>query len=404
MTAQQPDRGEADGQPEAGHAVEKPVADDTDEPSLMSITQIEKILWLVALALLAVGCFLVLQPFLSAILSAIVICFATWPAYAWLLSHVRSAALASVVMTLVITGIFLLPFLLIGRSLANDVAVVAATMNQLLAEGAPPPPDWIREIPMVGTSLHDYWVGAQSDSATVAADLRPHVNRATNWLLAAGVGLGQGLLEVTLSLIIAFFLYCDGRALGRHLSRTTERFIGPRAKSLIDLAGDTTRGVIYGILGTALAQGTLAALGFFVAGVPGALFLGFLTFILSFVPMGPPLVWLPAGIWLLAKGEYGWGAALLVYGVSVISLVDNFLKPYFISREGKLPFLLVFLGVLGGLLAFGFIGIFIGPVLLAIGFSLAKEWSTGKAEPEAPAAQCDQASQRPHRPERHKPG
>jgi predicted PurR-regulated permease PerM len=159
-------------------------------------------------------------------------------------------------------------------------------MNQLLTVGPPAPPDWILDLPMVGAPLHDYWIGAQNDSATVAADLRPHVTRATNWLVAAGVSLGQGLLEVALSLIIAFFVYCDGRALGRHLSRTTERFIGPRAKSLIDLAGDTTRGVIYGILGTALAQGALAALGFFVAGVPGALFLGLLTFILSFVPMG----------------------------------------------------------------------------------------------------------------------
>jgi predicted PurR-regulated permease PerM len=361
---------------------------DTEEPAadVATITHIEKTLWLVALALLVIGCFLVLQPFLSAILSAIVLCFATWPAYAWLLSHVRSTAIASVAMTMLITGIVLLPFLLIGHSLANDIATVAATMNRLLAEGPPAPPDWVRDLPMVGASLHEYWMGAQSDSATVAADLRPHVTRATNWLLTAGVSLGQGLLEVALSLIIAFFVYCDGRALGRQLSRTTERFIGPRAKSLIDLAGDTTRGVIYGILGTALAQGALAALGFFVAGVPGALFLGFLTFILSFVPMGPPLVWLPAGIWLIATGDYWWGGALLAYGVGVISLVDNFLKPYFISREGKLPFLLVFLGVLGGLLAFGFIGIFIGPVLLALGFSLAREWSTAKAEPKAPAA------------------
>jgi predicted PurR-regulated permease PerM len=97
------------------------------------------------------------------------------------------------------------------------------------------------------------------------------------------------------------------------------------------------------------------------------------------------LVWLPAGIWLIATGEYWWGGALLAYGVGVISLIDNFLKPYFISREGKLPFLLVFLGVLGGLLAFGLVGIFIGPVLLALGFSLAKEWSTGEAESEAAA-------------------
>jgi predicted PurR-regulated permease PerM len=115
------------------------------------------------------------------------------------------------------------------------------------------------------------------------------------------------------------------------------------------------------------------------------LFFGLLTFFLSFVPMGPPLVWVPASIWLMSTGDWVWGGALFLYGLGVISLIDNFLKPYFISREGKLPFLLVFLGVLGGILAFGFIGIFLGPVLLAIGFSLAKEWSTGEVEPHQPA-------------------
>jgi predicted PurR-regulated permease PerM len=280
-------------------------------------------------------------------------------------------------MTVLVAAIFLLPFVLIGPELAQDIVSAAGAMNTLLEKGPPAPPEWTRDLPVVGSSLYDYWITAQTDTARFAADLRPYINQASAWLLETGKTLGQGLIEVVLSLIVAFFVYRDGKVLGQHLSTVTERFVGPRAKNLIDLAGDTTRGVIYGILGTALAQGALAALGFFVTGVPGALFLGLLTFFLSFIPMGPPLVWLPAGVWLISEERLWWGIALLVYGFGVISLIDNFLKPYFISREGKLPFLLVFLGVLGGLLAFGFIGIFLGPVLLAIGFSLAKEWSTG---------------------------
>jgi predicted PurR-regulated permease PerM len=349
------------------------------------ITRAEQLRWLAALVLLVVGCFVVLRPFLSAILWAVILCFSTWPAYAWLLRRSGSATLASTAMTILIAGVLLLPFLLIGRSLAGDIATVAAMTSRLLADGPPAPPDWIQDLPVVGLWLYDYWLSVKSDSTTLAADLRAPVAQAKNWLLKSGASLGQGLIEVALSLFIAFFVYRDGQALGRRFSVTTERFAGARAKGLIDLAGDTTRGVVYGILGTALAQGALAALGFFVAGVPGALFLGLVTFMLSFIPMGPPLVWLPASIWLIAGGEYVWGGALFVYGAGVISLVDNFLKPFFISRAGKLPFLLVLLGVLGGILAFGFIGIFIGPVLLALGFSLAKEWSTAKAAPEATA-------------------
>jgi predicted PurR-regulated permease PerM len=347
--------------------------------------RVEQIIALAALALLAIGCFFVLRPFLSAILWAIILCFSTWPLYTWLVRNTSSTTVAAVAMTMLAAAIFVLPFAVIGPGLAQDIAAVAAAVNQLLEEGPPAPPEWAKDLPLVGSSLYDYWVSAQTDSAAFATDLRVYINQATNWLLQTGVTLGQGLIEVVLSLIVAFFVYRDGRVLGRHLSTATERFVGPRAKALIDLAGATTRGVVYGILGTALAQGALAAVGFFVAGVPGALFFGLVTFFLSFIPMGPPLVWVPASIWLMSTGEYWWGAGLFLYGLGVISLIDNFLKPYFISREGKLPFLLVFLGVLGGILAFGFIGIFLGPVLLAIGFSLAKEWSTGEVDPQRPA-------------------
>lgn len=338
--------------------------------------RVEQIVALTALALLALGCFFVLRPFLSAILWAIILCFSTWPLYMWFLDKSGRATIAAIAMTILVAAVFVLPFVLIGPSMARDIGAAAQAVTQLLAQGPPAPPEWTKDLPVIGSTLYDYWIAAQSDTAQFAADLKPYINQATNWLLTTGASLGQGLVEVVFSLIIAFFVYRDGRLLGQHLSTATERFLGVRAKGIMELAGDTTRGVIYGILGTALAQGALAAVGFFVAGVPGALFLGLMTFLLSFIPMGPPVVWLPASIWLMTQGDYWWGGGLFLYGLGVISLVDNFLKPYFISREGNLPFLLVFLGVLGGILAFGFIGIFIGPVLLAIGFSLAKEWSS----------------------------
>jgi predicted PurR-regulated permease PerM len=342
--------------------------------------RVEQLLALAALALLAFGCFFVLRPFLSAILWAVILCFSTWPAYTWLVRNIGSATVAAIVMTLLVATIFVLPFVLVGPRLAQDAASATAAVNLLILQGPPAPPEWAKDLPLIGSSLYDYWVSAQGDTARFASDAGPYITEGTNWILQTAASLGQGIIEVGLSLIIAFFVYRDGRLLGDHLSTVTERFIGPRAKSLIDLAGATTRGVIYGILGTALAQAGLAALGFFAAGVPGALFLALLTFFLCLIPFGPVLAFLPPGIWLVVEGDYLWGIGLLLYGLAVIGFIDNFLKPYFISREGKLPFLLVFLGVLGGVLAFGFIGIFIGPVLLAIGFSLAKEWGSGEAQ------------------------
>jgi predicted PurR-regulated permease PerM len=169
-----------------------------------------------------------------------------------------------------------------------------------------------------------------------------------------------------------------GTELADALTAALTRMIGPRARQFLDVAGGTITGVVYGILGTALAQGILAGLGFLVVGVPGALFLGLLTFFLSLIPMGPPLVWIPAVVWLFAEDRYASGVFLAIWGLFVISGIDNIIKPYLISRGSRLPFVLVFLGVIGGVLAFGFIGVFLGPVLLALGFTLLTAWARGE--------------------------
>jgi predicted PurR-regulated permease PerM len=160
-----------------------------------------------------------------------------------------------------------------------------------------------------------------------------------------------------------------------HLRRATERIAGERGFSLAVVAAATVRGVVLGILGTALVQGVLAALGFWVAGIKAAPLLGLLTFLLSPVPIGPPLVWVPAGLWLINNGETGWGLFVLAWGALVVSTIDNVIKPLIISRGSDLPFMLVLLGVLGGAVAFGFIGVFLGPVFLAVGYALLRVWA-----------------------------
>jgi predicted PurR-regulated permease PerM len=164
-----------------------------------------------------------------------------------------------------------------------------------------------------------------------------------------------------------------------------ERIGGERGKHLLRVAGSTVRGVVYGILGTALVQALMAGLGFFIAGVPAGALLALLTFFLSVVPVGPPLVWLPASLYLFQQGRTGWGVFMLIWGVG-ISTVDNFVKPWLISQGSEMPFILILFGVLGGALMFGFIGVFLGPTLLAVGHRLVKEWLATRHVESAKAA------------------
>ncbi|MNP21718.1 putative inner membrane protein [compost metagenome] len=206
-------------------------------------------------------------------------------------------------------------------------------------------------------------------------NIKPYLGQVGNWFLARSAQIGGGILELTLSLVFVFFFYRDGPRLAAFVLGLLERLMGHRAEYYLGLVAGTVQRVVNGVIGTAAAQAVLALIGFVIAGVPGALVLGIFTFLLSLIPMGPPLVWIPVTAWLAWKGEYGMAVFLGAWGTFIISGVDNVLKPYLISRGGNLPLVIVLLGVFGGLLAFGFIGLFIGPTLLAVAYSLLLDWS-----------------------------
>ena len=219
------------------------------------------------------------------------------------------------------------------------------------------------------------------------AELRKLVDPVKATLLSGGASVAQGLLQLTLSVLIVYFFFRDGDAITRDCARRSSgsRRTGDRACSRSPRA--PRGGVVYGILGTALAQGVLMAIGLWIVGIDAAPLLGLVTFFLSPVPIGPPLVWIPAAAWLLFQGHTGSGIFMLLWGALVVSSIDNVLKPLIISRGSNLPFVLVMLGILGGVVAFGFIGVFLGPVLLALGFALLKEWAVladdAAAQPQA---------------------
>jgi predicted PurR-regulated permease PerM len=339
-------------------------------------TRIEQTLTLALLAILIAGCFLVLRPFLTAVLWAIVLAATTWPLHAriedWL--HGRSG-IAAGAMTLLIAAVVLIPFVIVGVTLADNFDRMSEFAKRMFEQGPPDPPAWVGQLPLVGERVQAYWIDLAHDTPRLMAELRKLFDPAKAALLSGGAGVARGLLQLTLSVLLMYFFLRDGKAAMRRLRAAIERIAPNRGARLLDVAASATRGVVYGILGTALAQGVLAAIGLWIAGIGAAPLLGLVTFFLSPVPIGPPLIWVPAGAWLLSQGQNGAGIFLLLWGALVVSSVDNFLKPLIISRGSNLPFILVMLGILGGVVAFGFIGVFLGPVLLALGLALLKEWA-----------------------------
>jgi predicted PurR-regulated permease PerM len=344
---------------------------------------IEHLISAIVLFLIIIGCFLVLRPFISALLWAVILSFSTWPVYQWWVQVFKGRkTLAATAMTFLLIGAFVIPVVVIGISFAGEATTLVGNIREAFDKGLPALPAWIGNLPVIGPEIQKYWTAWTIDQEQFVNFLKPYIKPVRDQILTGGAVMGQAFFQILLSIIVCFFFYRDGEDTAQSLANFLRRIAGERTDRLIKVAADTTKGVVYGILGTAGVQGMLAWIGFFVSGVPGALLLGFFTFFLALIPMGPPLIWIPVAIWLFYQKSAAWGIFMAIWGMLVISGVDNFVKPYLISRGGNLPFILILLGVLGGVIAFGFIGVFLGPTLLALGYSLVSEWTTKREPPE----------------------
>jgi predicted PurR-regulated permease PerM len=329
-----------------------------------------------ALLLLAIGCTLVLRPFLTSIAWAGVLAMTGWVPFAWLERALGGRRLAAASLTtLSIALLLLVPVIAVAVGLSVNVAQVGRALKDLLDRGLPTAPSWLQDIPLLGSWIRHYWDLYAHDGRRLLAELEHLAPLAQRFALSAGETVSSGVIDLAVSIFLAFFLFLRGEAIAARVRIALEHVSGARAAALIDLIHRTVVGVVYGVLGTALAQGVLAAIGLAIAGVPGAVLLGTVTFFLSVVPIGPPMVWGGAAVWLFTSGHPGWALLLALWGLLVVSTVDNLIKPLIISRGARLPFPVVFLGVVGGVLAFGVIGAFLGPALLAVGYRLAIEWT-----------------------------
>jgi len=336
----------------------------------------ERLLATILFGLLILGCIWILLPFATALVWAVVLCFSTWTIYTQLREMLGGRRnLAALLMTLLQAMVIVMPVAVVVIGLREYADGIEDMLRQLAGRELPAAPAWVAGLPLFGDEIVGQWDYLRADSARLVELVRQQVAPLMRGLIDAGLAFGGGLLQLLLSVLTSFFLYRDGEFVAEEMRTALTRIGGRRGERMLELAGHTIRSVVYGVIGTALAQATLAAIGFWVAGVPGPLILGLLTFLLSPLPMGSPLVWGGATLWLLNEGDLVAAAGMVIWGTFFVSTIDNVLRPIIIGAGSSLPFMLVLLGVVGGLLAFGLIGIFLGPTLLALGYNLLREWT-----------------------------
>lgn len=345
-------------------------------------TQLQKRLVLaLLLGLLFILAYRVLHIFFIPVAWAGILVYVTWPFYQrlriWMKGRHTPSAL---IMTLLLSLTLILPVLWVGLLLQAELATVYQKLVPRLSEGAVTLPSFILELPWLGKELQDFITRMTHDPEALRQQLKAWTDSGTGHIGSFLGGVGRNLGKMGFALLTAFFLYRDGEKLIAQIRAVLHQILGQRVDGYLESTGATTRAVVYGIGLTALAQGLLAGVGYWVAGVPSPVFLGMLTTLIALIPFGTPFAWGSVCIWLLIDGQFWPAVGLLLWGTLVVSWVDNIIRPIVISSATQIPFLLVMFGVLGGLAAFGMVGLFIGPVILAILVAVWREWleDTGK--------------------------
>lgn len=329
--------------------------------------------------------FQVLREFLEPVAWAAILVYATWPLHQRVASWLRGRrGWSAVSMTLLLGTLIVVPLVWASILLREETVYLFRRLPAWL-EGKPTLPEHILGLPYVGEELRvvlDQYADVQS---LLRRHVLPWFTGVSGKLLGMLEDMGFILAKLLMTLFLTFFLYCDGSLLVGQLRSGLELALGNRVHAYLDTMEITIRAVVYGIVLTALAQGAVAGLGYWGVGLEAPVFLAVCTAFIALIPFGTPVAWGSAAVWLLFSGQIGAGIALLLWGTLVVSWVDNVVRPLVISRTTRIPFVLVFLGVLGGLAAFGFIGLFVGPVILAVGLAVWREWlQSGGSGAEAP--------------------
>jgi len=342
---------------------------------------IETALVLLLLLILLSALYTVLSIFLGVFTYAIILAVAIHPLFeklARLLGGKRK--LAAFIYALLLIGIVALPFVYLINELANLIQGSQAYIADAKANGLPPLPGWIAGLPVVGENISSSWQKLQNDPDAIHL-YEPKIRAVLTRLLGGGLGVVGAGLELVLGIIISAIFLNSGTKILNPIYTLMKRMVGENdGPALVDASGRAVKGVAIGVMGTAFIAGIAAWIGFSIAGISIAGALAAITFFFVVIQLGPLFVWLPVAIWLGSQGETGMAIFTTIYGIIVLMGIDNILKPVLIAKSGKLPILVLFLGVIGGMAAWGFTGMFKGAIILAVFYTLFNSWLKPKTE------------------------
>lgn len=336
---------------------------------------VRQILFALFVVIICIGVWVVLAPFFTAIAWACILAYVSWPLYIWLLNKFgKKDTIASLLMTTVMAAAVITPILWLFWVLKAELSIATSIFTVKLANGWIVLPKFIAELPFVGTDINAWLTKVLANPIEFKNEAHAILMNADQKFIGIIGGISRNLATMGFALLTLFFAYKGGLKFMTQSEQVLESLLGIRARSYFQAAGDATRGVIYGIVLTAIAQGACAGIGYWIVGLDAPIMLAAITTLFAMLPFATPFVWGGIGLWLILTGNTLAGVQILLWGALVVFWIDNIIRPIILAKSVKIPFLLAFFGVIGGVSAFGFIGLFLGPVILAIAFAVWQEW------------------------------
>ncbi|MGA1295342.1 MAG: AI-2E family transporter [Burkholderiaceae bacterium] len=330
---------------------------------------------LAALVLLSV---MILDNFVVTVIWAAILAYVCWPLNQRVVMVMKGRrSVAALIMTLLLSAAIILPIVWFVFLVRSEAMPLIREIGPLLTRFQLP--DFVGQIPYLGPKIVEFVAELERDPNLINAEIRDLLDQYSGQMTDIMGGVGRNIVKLGLSMVTLYFMFVEGERLAAQVTRMLQQFFGDeRVKHYMDAIGSTVKGVVYGIVLAALAQGTLAGIGYWVSGLPAPLLFAVLTFMVGLIPFVVPFMWIGASLWLLLTGQTVAAIGLFLWGATAVSWIDNIVRPLVISGASRIPFLLVLFGVLGGLAAFGLVGLFIGPVILAVLMAIWREWLSEK--------------------------
>jgi predicted PurR-regulated permease PerM len=339
---------------------------------------------LITVALLALFVLLgirVLDPFVVPLLWAAILAYVTWPGYVWVRTRLRThPVVASVLMTTAVTLAVIAPIAWLAVVLRVEIVRVWHDTQALLAGGLQLP-ESVLKLPWIGDQLRDLATRMSQDPHVLGAEIQKVTDHSFDQIAHVLGGITRNVVKLLLTVVTLFFAYRDGPRFAAQVTQALEQVLGPRVHNYLSAIGQTVKAVVYGLVLAALVQGVLVGIGYYFAGVGAPVFLAALTTVCGLIPFAAPTVWGAVVAYLFVKGSTVAAIGLLVWGGLVMGWTDHIVRPFLISQQAQIPFIVVMFGVLGGLAAFGLVGLFVGPVILAVLLAIWREWLAESAKP-----------------------